>query len=182
MVSVIVLFPKMEEARSIRNLLVRSGIDVTSVCTTGAQVIYALDDLEDGIVVRGYKYADMMYSELYDYMPKTFKMLLVASQMNCMNVMIDKIDTIAMPLKAQELVSRVNDTLDELWIEHKKRRQKPRVRESKDKQIIIDAKVKLMEEKGYTENDAHKYLQKKSMDNGTNMVETAKMVLELFTV
>ena len=30
-----------------------------------------------------------------------------------------------------------------------------------------------------TENDAHKYIQKLSMDSGTNMVETAEMILEL---
>ena len=30
-----------------------------------------------------------------------------------------------------------------------------------------------------TEPEAHKYLQKCSMDNGTNMVETAQMILTL---
>ena len=39
MVNVIVLFPKQEVARSIRNLLVRSGFEVTAVCATGAQVV-----------------------------------------------------------------------------------------------------------------------------------------------
>ena len=31
-----------------------------------------------------------------------------------------------------------------------------------------------------TEAEAHRYLQKCSMDNGTNLVETAEMVLTLF--
>ena len=39
LVNVIVLFPKQEVARSIRNLLVRSGFEVTAVCATGAQVV-----------------------------------------------------------------------------------------------------------------------------------------------
>lgn len=34
LVNVIVLFPKQEVARSIRNLLVRSGFEVTAVCAT----------------------------------------------------------------------------------------------------------------------------------------------------
>ena len=37
----------------------------------------------------------------------------------------------------------------------------------------------LMERNYLTEEEAHKYLQKCSMDNGTNMVETAQMILTL---
>ena len=33
---------------------------------------------------------------------------------------------------------------------------------------------------GMTEEEAHRYLQKRSMDNGTNMVETSYMVLQVF--
>ena len=80
MISVIVAFPKLEEARSIKNLLVRNGIDVIAACTTGAQVMNLTDDLDYGIVVSGYKFVDMMYSELLECIPETFNMLLVASQ------------------------------------------------------------------------------------------------------
>ena len=37
MTNVIVLFPKIEDAKNIRNLLVRHGFRVSAVCTTGAQ-------------------------------------------------------------------------------------------------------------------------------------------------
>lgn len=36
-----------------------------------------------------------------------------------------------------------------------------------------------MERNHLTENEAHRYLQKCSMDSGTNLVETAQMVLTL---
>jgi AmiR/NasT family two-component response regulator len=32
-----------------------------------------------------------------------------------------------------------------------------------------------------TEEEAHRYLQKTSMDSGTNLVETAQMVLSMMT-
>ena len=38
----------------------------------------------------------------------------------------------------------------------------------------------LMKQKGLSEEEAHHYLQKKSMDNGIGMVETAHMVLDIF--
>jgi response regulator NasT len=37
-----------------------------------------------------------------------------------------------------------------------------------------------MERNSMTEEEAHRYLQKHSMDNGTNMVETAQMALAMF--
>ena len=43
-------------------------------------------------------------------------------------------------------------------------------------QIMNDAKAVLMERNGFSEEEAHRYIQKRSMDNGTNMVETAYMV------
>ena len=73
MTSIIVVFPKIEDARSIRNLLAKSGFSVTAVCSTGAQAINAADSLNDGIVICGYKLPDMMYSEIHEYLPPFFE-------------------------------------------------------------------------------------------------------------
>ena len=39
MSSVIVAFPKAENAKNIKNILVKSGYDVPYICTTGAQIL-----------------------------------------------------------------------------------------------------------------------------------------------
>lgn len=39
MTNIIVVFPKIENAKSIRNVLVRNGFSVTAACTTGAQAL-----------------------------------------------------------------------------------------------------------------------------------------------
>ena len=44
-----------------------------------------------------------------------------------------------------------------------------------------DAKELLMVRNHMTEEEAHRYLQKTSMDSGTNLVETAQMVLSMMT-
>ena len=62
----------------------------------------------------------------------------------------------------------------------KREREKPNKRSSADQGVINQAKSLLMEKNGLTEEEAHRYLQKRSMDNGTNMVETAYMVLQVF--
>ena len=81
MSTLIVAFPKIEEAKAVRSLLVRRGYDVAVPCTSGAQAINQADNLSDGIIICGYKLSDnMLYSELYEYKPKSFEILLVASQ------------------------------------------------------------------------------------------------------
>ena len=45
--------------------------------------------------------------------------------------------------------------------------------------MIAEAKALLMERNNMTEEEAHRYLQKNSMDSGTNIVETAEMVLSI---
>ena len=62
--NIIVLFPRAEDAGNVRSLLVRHGFQVSAVCTTGAQALTQANDLGDGILVCGYKYPDMIYSEL----------------------------------------------------------------------------------------------------------------------
>ena len=53
--------------------------DVAVPCTSGAQVINQADALSDGIIISGYKLSDnMIYSELCEYKPKSFELLLVA--------------------------------------------------------------------------------------------------------
>lgn len=53
--------------------------------------------------------------------------------------------------------------------------------ESADEKAIKDAKELLMARNHMTEEEAHRYLQKTSMDSGTNLVETAQMVLSMMT-
>ena len=72
MVGIIVVFPNKDNATNIRNLLVRTGLNVTGVCTTGAQAMNYADSVDEGIIVCGYKLKDMMYSELREYLPDRF--------------------------------------------------------------------------------------------------------------
>ena len=43
--------------------------------------------------------------------------------------------------------------------------------------MINEAKALLMSRNNMTEEEAHRYIQKCSMDSSTNLVETAQMVL-----
>ena len=97
----------MENAKSIKNILVKSGYDVAAVCTTGAQTLQSANALEGGIVICSHHFIDMMYQELYEYLPPQFQMLLVASPAVCSEREIADIVCLSMPLKVHELVQTV---------------------------------------------------------------------------
>ena len=58
-------------------------------------------------------------------------------------------------------------------------KSQPKKRNLKEQAYIDEAKKLLMERNNMSEEEAHRYIQKHSMDSGTNMVETAQMVLQV---
>ena len=66
MTNIIVVFPKIENAKSIRNVLVRNSFSVTAACTTGAQVLSQLEDYNEAIVICSYRLVDMVCLELFE--------------------------------------------------------------------------------------------------------------------
>lgn len=179
MASIVVVLPKLEEAKGIKNLLARHGFTVHVACATGAQAINTMDELNSGIVICGYKLVDMMYREVRENMPADFEMLLLANQGNLGEVAGDNIVALAMPLKAADLINTVDMMCQN--IDRKRRRAKlvPKTRSAEDANTILEAKKLLMDRNNMTEEEAHRYIQKCSMDSSTNMVETAQMILTM---
>lgn len=181
MATLIVAFPKLEEAKSVKSLLSRKGYDVAPPCVTGAQVINQADSLSDGIIICGYKLADNMhYTELYEYKPKSFEMLLVASRQHWEECRDNGIVCAAIPIKVNDLVDNIEMILREQLRQRRKRRSTPRVRSEAEKEIIAGAKLILMQKNNMTEEEAFRYIQKCSMDSGNTMVEAAKMVQSIY--
>ncbi len=180
MTNVVVVFPKPENARNIRNLLVRGGYEVAAVCTSGTAALQAADRLGEGILVCGYRFPDMLYYQLHESLPPTFSMLLVASQRVIEEGVPKGIKSVCMPLKAQELLDAVEELSASHARERRRRKAALRKRSEEEQQRIDQAKALLMERNHMSEEEAHRYLQKTSMDNGTNIVETAEMLLSLF--
>lgn len=179
MVNIIVLFPKAEDAKAIKDLLIRTGFSVVGVCTTGAQAAALTDDLNDGIVVCGYKYSDMMYNELREILPDYFDMLLVAGKARWEECRDNDIVCVEMPIKVRDLIDTLSMMVESVERRKRKKRLKPKLRTPEEEALISEAKALLMERNNMSEEEAHRYMQKTSMDTGTNIVETAHMVLDL---
>ena len=92
---------------------------------------------------------------------------------------VEGIVGLSTPIKVYDLLNTVNMMLQSMDRRRKKRRKELKNRDSKQQETIRKAKELLMTRNNMSEEEAHRYLQKSSMDSGTNMVETAEMVLSI---
>ena len=116
MADIIIAFPKLDDAKNLKKLLLRNGYDVSLVCDNGAQVVGAVNELDGGVVICGYRFSDMHFSEILDYLPKGFQMLLMASPAKLEDSDISEIVSLPMPLKVQDLL----DTLNMMMVQYRR--------------------------------------------------------------
>lgn len=177
MANVIIAFSKRENAVSIRNIFVKAGIEVSALCQTGAKVLQYAEMWNEGIVVCAARMPDMHYMQLREYLPPEFQMLLIASPEQWADGLPDGVVGLPMPIRVYDLVNTVEMIQQSRDRRRKKRRQEGRTRNDSDRQAIEQAKALLMERNNMTEDEAHRYVQKTSMESGTDMAETARMIL-----
>ena len=125
--NIVIAFPKKEVANSIKKILAQSGYTVMAVANTGASALSSMNGLNMGIIICGYRFSDMMYSEIYEYMPKEFQMLLIASAAGIMEKNVDNLMSLSMPLKVHELLQTVEMMDYTITRRRKKLRQRPKV-------------------------------------------------------
>lgn len=177
MLSIIIAFPKIEDANNIKRLLVRNGYEVTATVTSGAQAIGLANEMDEGIVICGYRLFDMLYREVNGYLPKGFEMLLLASPMRLSECTERNLVSLSMPLKVPDLLKTLELMTYNYMRRKKKERSQPKVRSEAEKELISKAKLVLIQRNNMTEEEAHRYIQKTSMDSGINLVEMAEMIL-----
>lgn len=178
MTNIIVAFPKMEHAKSIKSILVKNGCRVNAVCVTGAKVLQHADMLGEGIVICAGRLQDMMYTQLREYLEPHFQMIVVSSAVQREEGTRDNVVFLAMPLKVHELLGTLEMVSGSLPPRRRKKAG-PRRRSREEEQMIQKAKEVLMERNSMTEEEAHRYLQKSSMDSGTGLAEAAQMILSM---
>lgn len=177
--SIVIVFSKIENGKHIKDLLTHNGFEVAAVHTTAAAALKEIDDLESGLLISGVRLPDMFCRELRDCMPAAFDLLLIGSPGAIREQTGEGIVALGMPLKAYELLRTVQMMLGEREGRNRTRSRKPKPRSAKEQKVIDDAKQLLMERNHMTEDEAHRYIQKSSMDSGTNMAEAAQMIIAL---
>ena len=106
-------------------------------------------------------------------------MLLIASPASIQEREVENLVCLALPMKVHELLQTLEMMEGEIHRRRKKMRRMPKQRSEEDRQVIENAKALLMERNKFSEEEAHRYIQKRSMENGTGLVEVSQMILSL---
>jgi response regulator NasT len=174
---IIVAFENDNNRSRICDMLEASGITVRVSCRSGSEAIRAVRKLSGGIVICGYKLPEMTVSDLaYDLSGQAMFLAIAPAQQLalCHNENVFKLPT---PFSKGDLVSSVRMLLQ---MEQKHFKAAPPRRTEKDTADINKAKELLMSRNGMTEQEAHRFIQRKSMDTGAKAVETARLIIESF--
>jgi response regulator NasT len=130
---------------------------------------------EIGVVICGYKLHDWTVEELMDDLPPATSVLCIASQSQLELCESEDIFCLPAPVSKGDLMASVRMVIQ---MSHRLEKfARPR-RNEEEKELIEQAKEVLMSRHGMTEEQAHRLIQKRSMDNGTKMSQTARLVLD----
>lgn len=172
MVNVFLAFSKDETAQKIRRMLSGSSYEVSGICHTAAELIRSASQINNAAVIMSYNLPD---GTLSDTLP----------QLNCPVIAIIRPDdaeliadesvfTLPLPLNRSKLISAADMCFGPII-----RRMTKSKRSAQDDRIIKQAKLMLMENNNMTEDQAYRFIQKRSMDTGSKFVDTAKMILNI---
>ena len=76
---IIVALPKIEDAKRVRRVLLSHGYDNVVPCGTGAAALMEANNENRGLIICAARLPDMHYSELLEYMPRFYELLLLGS-------------------------------------------------------------------------------------------------------
>lgn len=171
---IVLAFSKDETAEKIKHMLDGSGHDVIAVCHSRAEIIRVIGDLDEVLVIMGYKLPDAVVDEVADDLITGGGQRIISLTRFERRELIENEDilVVTLPINRQTLLSAI----ETLWgvIERVKRKPK---RTPEEEKVINQAKLLLMEKYHMTEESAHRFIQKRSMDTGGKFTDTARMIL-----
>lgn len=174
MEKVVVAFENEKNCRRVKELLETSGTAQCVVCSSAAEVKRAVNKQRIGVVVCGYKFSDQSAEGLFDDLPPECSMLMLAVQ-NLLDLCgSGDIVKLATPTTKAELIGAVDALLQ---IGRRMERFVRPHRSGEEDALICQAKELLMDRRDMTEEQAHRFLQKRSMDTGARLADAARQVL-----
>lgn len=159
-------------------MLEASGISVMHSCRSGSEAIRAARKISGGIIVCGYKLSEMTVTDLAYDIGSLALILVIAPPTQLDLVRNENVFKLPTPFTKSDLVSSVR-MLQQMQSKHF-RIVSPR-RSEKDEADIAKAKELLVSKNGMTEEEAHRFIQRRSMDTGMKAAETARMIINTFS-
>ncbi len=191
--SIIVAFSDPDIANKVKTILLRHDLPVRGVASSGAMTLrYTSPGDGGGLIVCGARFTDMAAINLLTMLSDDYDVLMLSSSMSAESSFghMEGLYMLPLPLQAEDLVSSARMLLQTRQMyKDTTRIRKPSTgqgkpesdaagRKPEEQRIIEQAKALLMSRNHLSEQEAHRFLQKKSMDTGTKLIDMAMTVLK----
>ena len=183
----IIAFTDQEVARKIKLVLSGQGLPVAGVYASAAQVLQQAALLEGGgVVICPYRLADMTARELMNLLSDEYDMLVLATPRQQIQINEPGIYSLIQPVNGPVLVDSARQMLEtrQLRLDRMFQYNRPvpaagdHDRSQDEQKIIEQAKYLLMNRHEMNEEEAHRFLQKKSMESGLRLADLARKVIQ----
>ncbi len=162
---------------SVADIIAKSGMKVRAQVRSGAEATRAIKDMGGGVVVCSPRLLDISADALCERLGEEAYFLVVGHPAVLAQMDSEEIFKLLLPVKSSELIGsvRILSQLDEKRMDEALRPKKKKP--DADRAIVNEAKEYLTEERGMTEAEAHRFLQKRSMDLRVPVTEVARTIL-----
>lgn len=176
MSSILVAYANPDLAKKIAAVLHSGGLHASGICISGAQVTEFMNrHYHGGVVVCGERLLDMQADHLLHNAGSGYDFVFIRKSPPGSSGAGSL--TLLQPIKRVALIATVNMLLNLSNFTSLEVRKKLAAGDSDEKELIASAKNLLISRNCLTEMQAHRFIQKKSMDTGKKMVETALIIL-----
>lgn len=177
MIRTVVAFETYDNITKISESLEKGGIKVRYRCKTGQETIRAIKSMGGGVVICGYKFSDMTASHLAFELSDLALVLVIAKPAQLDYFDKEDVFSLSLPVNAKELLGSVRMLIQ---MDNMRSREVIPQRSEEEEDLVLRAKYQLMEHNNMTEAQAHKYMQRRSMETSLKMSETARLILSSF--
>lgn len=173
---VIIAFASAEAQHRMARLLESEGCHPAGCFFSGADVIRTVRKLGSAAVVCGYKLRDMTAAELASDLRGSAAVLVVSTPAQLALCDGENLFKLASPISRGEFFASLR-----LIRQPQSRGTHPAPQRGEDERRVIEqAKALLMGVNRMTESEAHRFLQKRSMDTGRHLAQTAQFIIESY--
>lgn len=174
---IVVAFASEEAQRRIVRLLESEGHVPAGSFFSGADVIRTVHQLGSAAVVCGFKLRDMTAGDLALSLRGSAAVLTVTAPAYLDLCGGENLFKLATPVHRADFFASL-----ELIRQFEEKNLRPMLssRHESEQKLISQAKELLMDVNRMTESEAHRFLQKRSMDSGLRMAETAQLIIDSY--
>ena len=176
--NVFIAFANEKVSYTVAKMLMSESITPVCISSDYASLKNQFKYYQNGIIISGYTLKDSSIIQFIEDIPERFGVILIGNKSQVDLCDNDRIFKLSVPLQKDDLFCSVYMLLN-MQDNLKKTTQnnyKPKVTDD-EKKLLQLAKELLINRHNMTEEQAHRYIQKKSMDTGKRNVEVAKIIL-----